>query len=193
VSSYRSLSAVAYSLSIAVLANLALPMLLDGVAARRAWLASIFVAITLTLVFVHRAARNLNTIGEVHPRFTPGQAVGWLLVPLANIYMGHQVLTALWRDSQPRPREVRRSGADFSVLAVNIWFGVGLAGLLLKNLLQDLALQASFRRPLIGGLLIAQGVAFIVVVLGIADRQREQWIDLERRRAVPRPTADQLR
>jgi len=38
-----------------------------------------------------------------------------MFVPLLNVHMAHQVLTSLWRESQPRPREALRRAGDFSV------------------------------------------------------------------------------
>jgi hypothetical protein len=186
---YRSVTPLAMLVSLAVLANLVAPLLLDGFAARQAGLATFFVAVLLTLVFVYYAACNVPVIGDPHPRYTPGQSVGWFFVPVLNIYCGHQVLTALWRDSQPQSRVIRSRGTDFSVPAINIWLALTCAGIVLPIFLH----MGSARATVIRGLHIAQGVAFIVVVLGIAARQREQWLDLERRRAVPQPTADALR
>jgi hypothetical protein len=44
-----------------------------------------------------------------------------------------------------------------------------------------------------GAGIYAIGGMFIAVVRGIQRRQDEQWLDLERRRAVPQPSADALR
>ncbi|HEX8954537.1 MAG TPA: hypothetical protein VF945_21930, partial [Polyangia bacterium] len=98
----------------------------------------------------------------------------------------------LWRDSQPRKGEVRRSSADFSVLVVNVWLGLTLAAIFVPTVLQDLGL-ARLSTMILDGLRIGQGAAYIGVVLGLATRQREQWMDLERCRAVPQPSAAALR
>ena len=68
---YRSLAPLATALSIAVVANLGSQLLLDGLAARQGWALTIVVASVLALVFVHRAARNLDAIGDGHARFQP--------------------------------------------------------------------------------------------------------------------------
>ena len=186
---YRSPAPLGMAASLAVVANLASRLFFVGLAQRQAWMATFVVAVALSLSFVYRAARNLEVIGDGHARYTPGQSVGWFFVPLLNIYCGHQVLTALWRDSQPVPRRATSKAADFSVLAVNVWLGFWVAATAAPFALAGLRVGMWVAVALTMG----QGVAFIVVVLGIAARQREQWLDLERRRAVPPPTANALR
>jgi len=186
---YRSPAPLATAASLAVVANLASRLFFVGLAQRQAWTATFVVAVVLSLSFVYRAARNLELIGDAHPRYTPGQSVGWFFVPLLNLYFGHQVLTALWRDSQPVARKATSKAADFSVLAVNVWLGCWVAATAAPFALAGVRVAASVALALN----MAQGVAFIVVVQGIAARQREQWIDLERRRAVPQPSAEALR
>ncbi len=189
---YRSPRWLATAVSLAVVANLAAPLVLVGRAVREAWTLSLIVAVLLTLVFVHRAARNLEAIGDGHARFTPGQSVGWLLIPLVNIWMAHQVLTALWRDSQPVPGRVRHGNGDFSVLAANTWLAIVPLRLMANGFAAELGL-ARIGPTVVVALWLGQGIAFIVLVLGIAARQREQWLDLERRHAVPQPSASALR
>jgi hypothetical protein len=111
------------------------------------------------------------------------------MLPIVNLFMVHQVLTALWRDSQPGG--ARRPRVDFSVLAVNSWWFLLAARFVMGWVLEDryLGQYVFFTQAFY----VAAGVAFIVVVLGIAARQREQWVDLERRRNVPLPTANALR
>ncbi len=189
---YRPLGALALAIAAMIVANVAAPMLLTDLAARQAWAGTLLGAVVLMLVFVYRAARTLEVIGDSHPRFTPGQSVGWLLVPLVNIYMAHQILTSLWRDSQPTSGVVRSRGVDFSVAAVNVWLALVLVRLLVPAVLSDLVLvphAATLHTALWG----AQGMAFLVVVFGIVGRQAEQWVDLEQRRAVPKPSGDALR
>ena len=137
---YRPLGTLAFALGAAIAGNVAAPVLLSDLAARQAWVGTLACAVVLTLVFVHRAARNLEVIGDSHPRFTPGQSVGWLCVPLVNIYMAHQVFTALWRDSQPRPGAARSRGADFSVAAVNGWLALVLVRLVVSAVSPDVVL-----------------------------------------------------
>ena len=87
---YRPLGTLAFAIAVAIAGNVTAPVLLSDLAARQAWIATLVCAVVLTLVFVHRAACNVEVIGDGHPRFTPGQSVGWLCVPLVNIYMAHQ-------------------------------------------------------------------------------------------------------
>jgi uncharacterized protein DUF4328 len=192
VKPYRSVALPAVGLCLLVVANIALPFI-DGHAAKLAgWVETAAIS-----VFAYLAARNLEALGESEPRFTPAQCAWWSLLPVVNIYMLHQVLTALWRESQPRAGETRRRGRDFSARTVNVWWALflGAIGLIfVKVALQrgdgELArLSAQWGMTVIRGFAIAGRVAFMVVIAGIAARQREQWRDLEQRRAVPEPKA----
>lgn len=73
---------------------------------------------------------------------------------------------------------------------VNVWLGLTIAVFACGR---DLHRAGALGPTVARAIDMAQGVAFIVVVLGIAARQREQWLDLERRRAMPQPTANALR
>jgi hypothetical protein len=147
-------------------------------------------SVVLALVFVAVAARNLRVLSDERPRFGAVMSVVWCLIPVVNVVMVHQVLTALWQDSQTHPPDDGMGRLDLSVAAVNVWWGLALANVLVP------LFDPSWRgmSPLVGlALWFAAEVAFVGVIAGIAVRQREQWIDLARRRSVPAPTADALR
>ena len=55
--------------------------------------------IVLFCRWIHRAYRNLPTLGPTAPRFTAGWAVGWWFVPLFNIFRPFQVMRDLWQGS----------------------------------------------------------------------------------------------
>src|SRR5262249_42083359 len=112
---YRSVEPLAMVVCLVALANLAMQLFAVGGPLQKVggW-----IDYGLLGVFAYFAACNLRALGEEQPRFTPAQACQWVLVPIVNLYMMHQVMTALWRESQPRPGELRRTRADFSVLAV---------------------------------------------------------------------------
>jgi hypothetical protein len=192
VKPYRSVALPAVGLCLVTVAILTLQLVDDRAVKIGAWVESL-----ATGVFVYLAARNVEPLGESEPRFTPAQCWWWTVLPIVNIYMMHQVLTALWRESQPRPGETRRRGADFSVPAVNLWWALLLSPI--AFLLVTLALRhcgdelaqwsAEWKMTVIRGLAAVARVAFMVVIVKIAARQREQWRDLEQRRAVPEPKA----
>jgi hypothetical protein len=52
------------------------------------------------LVWQHRGQRNLSRLGVRHLVFTPGWAVGWWFVPIANLWKPFQSVRELWRTSR---------------------------------------------------------------------------------------------
>ncbi len=157
----------------------------------------IYVAMALTFTFVFLATRNLSAIGPARPSFSPGMAVLWFFIPIGNIVMIHQVMTALWRESQPTPSKSVRAGLDFSVPLVTAWWAVFAAGTVLtlafgnEHLTTPWAFVARSWTSV--AVRFVSGACFIAIVRGVATRQREQWNDLERRSAIPQPTASALR
>jgi hypothetical protein len=57
--------------------------------------------IVLLLFWVYRCARNLRALGCEGLKYTPGWAVGWFLIPVANFVMPILVLAELWKASDP--------------------------------------------------------------------------------------------
>jgi hypothetical protein len=59
------------------------------------------VTMIVWLVWQHRGQRNLVGMGVRGLRFTPGWAVGWWFVPIANVWKPFQTVRELWRGSRP--------------------------------------------------------------------------------------------
>src|SRR5262249_29167544 len=149
-------------------------------------------AFVATMAWIALATCNLPALGTLQPRYSPLHAFVVFFVPVANLFIPHQVFTALWHESQPRPDlPQRRVGFDTSVVLVNVWWMllIGWWGSLffisvLQMLFADSVLLASrgFQWAFWAGI-YAMGGTFIAVVRGIQRRQDEQWLDPERRRA----------
>jgi hypothetical protein len=158
----------------------------------------LLVALALTVAFIHVGTRNLHDLGPGRPRFAGGAATWWLFVPLANVVMVHQVLTALWRESQPRPPLRLTVGFERSVALVNVWWALLLATAIASAVGPGLAhghgaLAHIATQWTETALRLAAGGCFIAIVRGVVRRQRQQWADLEQRRSAPAPTASALR
>ena len=89
------------------------------------------------LVWVHRANCNVRALGATRLKFTPGWAVGWFFVPIANLWKPFQAMLEIWRASV-NPREWRRRTGSpllwcwWSLWVLNIVVvnGMELAGLI---------------------------------------------------------------
>jgi len=88
----------------------------------------VFIAtIVCFCMFVHRASKNLLAAGVERPQHTPGMAVGWFFIPLANLVMPYRVVQDLWEISGPGTARERAAGW---ILA---WWACWITGNLLDN------------------------------------------------------------
>jgi hypothetical protein len=65
------------------------------------------------LMWVHRAYRNLPALGAKGLEHTPGWAVGWYFVPIANLVKPYQAMAETWRNSDPDA-----IGAPFTAISI---------------------------------------------------------------------------
>jgi len=54
------------------------------------------------LMWIHRANKNLRSLRAADLRFTPGWAVGWFFVPIMNLFRPYQVVSEIWKASDPK-------------------------------------------------------------------------------------------
>jgi hypothetical protein len=62
----------------------------------------IFVGVTF-LRWIYRANQNLRAISGRTMEFTPGWAVGWYFVPLANLFRPYQAMKEIWAVAHREP------------------------------------------------------------------------------------------
>ncbi len=74
------------------------------------------------LMWVYRGYQNLPALGAQHLEHTPGMAVGWWFVPIANLVKPYTVVAEVWQNSDPAGigQFARRSSAGL----VGLWWGV---------------------------------------------------------------------
>ena len=53
------------------------------------------------LVWVHRANKNLHSFQKPVLKFTPGWAVGWFFIPIMCLFRPYQVVSEIWKASDP--------------------------------------------------------------------------------------------
>jgi len=117
------------------------------------------------LVWVHRAARNVQTLGRPGLHLTPGWCVGWFFVPVASLVMPYRALSQIWHASDPGIG----LGIQFwrTTPLLPLWWGTYLASSLLTR---SSALFASNLKvmgtvELIGNLLGAVAALSITLVM----------------------------
>ena len=63
-------------------------------------LVQLILALALGVVFlmwIHRINNNLHVLSGEQMKFTPGWAVGWYFVPVANLYKPYQAMKEIWQ------------------------------------------------------------------------------------------------
>lgn len=64
------------------------------------FLVLIVVTIITFCVWIFRMNKNLEVLGAADLRFSPGWAVGWFFIPIANLWKPYQAMSDLWRASK---------------------------------------------------------------------------------------------
>jgi len=82
------------------------------------------------------AHRNLNGLGIRHTEFTPGWALGWFFIPIANLWKPYQAMRFLWRASH----SVQRHELQESTWVLPTWWTLWLISSYVGNFL----LRAAF-------------------------------------------------
>lgn len=73
----------------------------DSLQSKIAWgqSAIILLAGVLVLVWIYRMNKNARALGAEGMKFTPGWAVGWYFIPIANLWKPYQALKEIWQAS----------------------------------------------------------------------------------------------
>lgn len=154
------------------------------------------------LTWVYRAVANLPALGSMNVRFTPAGAVWGHIIPFLNLVRGHQVMSTIWRESQPPAIGENGFYLPRSASIVSWWWGLFLAMTLGDRVIaawsktlsgiEDVRAFLTFALAVDVVTMVA-GALFLVMIGRTQKRQDEQWQDLMRQRGVPQPTADALR
>jgi hypothetical protein len=86
--------------------------------------------IVLLVTWTHRASANIHALGGRGIRFSPSWAVGWYLVPIANLWMPYRVMTEIWRVS----RDLIDTRSEPGSRLLRWWWFSWLAHLIVGNL-----------------------------------------------------------
>jgi hypothetical protein len=96
-------------------------------------------SVVLVAMWIHRAHANLHEAGlSVDLDFTPGWAVGWYFIPIANLFKPYQAMRELWNASTTR-------GESFSAsapAAINAWWATWIIGNIISNISTRMSLSA---------------------------------------------------
>lgn len=105
------------------------------------------------------AHRNLPALGARHLEFTPGWAVGWFFVPIANFWKPYQAMRSLWQNS----RDAARPDIQDTTWVLPVWWGLWIISLVLGNIV----LRTSFRATTIEQLVVTTQVTLLNCVVDV--------------------------
>ncbi|MDR6224699.1 DUF4328 domain-containing protein [Desmospora profundinema] len=94
--------------------------------------------IALVVVFcmwVHRIHRNLPSLGAQELKFTPGWAVGWYFIPIANLIQPFNAAREAWKASDPAVEKEPNTSWKTQPVAglVLAWWILFIVGNILSN------------------------------------------------------------
>jgi hypothetical protein len=99
------------------------------------------------------AHRNLPALGARTLDFTPGWALGWFFIPIANLWKPYQAMRSLWLHS----RSVHRPEAEETTWVLPVWWTMWLVSASLGNA----AMRATLRADTIEELLISTRIELV--------------------------------
>jgi len=139
------------------------------------------------LLWQYRAHANLRALGSADLRYTPGWAVGWWFIPIANIVMPFNTMRELWKASDPTAGSVEWSAKRGAAL-LGLWWG----GRLVTQAVFQVGISIGAGAPTIsqrmaqtwlfvaGNLLLgATGFVAILLIRDIDRRQRAKHLRVE--------------
>lgn len=138
----------------------------------------------LFLIWIHRVYKNLRSLDARNLEFSPGWAVGWFFIPIANLFVPYRVVKEIWVKSDPgidKPVETWQRNDTPALLPLwwGFWIVSTFAGRIADNLLdkaetpEQLFLYTKFE-IVASALTIGAAVCAILVVRGIDRRQEER-------------------
>jgi Domain of unknown function (DUF4328) len=136
-------------------------------------------------MWLHRAHRNLPSLGAEDLKFTPGWAVGWFFIPIMNIYRPLQAVREVWRGSDPEndvSEDMKNILLNKNTLPNQWWlmiFVTGISSKMAGRALDHASTLAQYRVAEFFNLIddiisIPLAVVTILLIKGIVDRQQSR-------------------
>lgn len=84
------------------------------------------------------AHRNVQALGATYVEFTPGWALGWFFIPIANLWKPYQAMRSLWQYSS----NVHDAKHVEPIWVLPVWWTLWLLSTVVGNALARLTLKA---------------------------------------------------
>ncbi len=139
-------------------------------------------------MLIHRAANNARAFGATGFKITPGWAVGWYFVPIAQFWKPYQAMSEIWRASRnPRGWQNDRAG-EF----LGWWWAIWVVSTALGKVAFQLTVDASELDEILRAthlMIASESIDIITIVLGILLVKRLSEYQTQRR-LLPANAAD---
>jgi len=116
----------------------------------------------LSLKWIYRANFNARGLGAINMVFTPGWAIGWYFIPIANLWKPYQAMKEIWKASNNTQNWNIWSAKSVSSLLPWWWFFW-----LSSGIIGNAAFRMTLRANEIDELLTANAVAQLSNISGI--------------------------
>jgi hypothetical protein len=90
------------------------------------------VIVVLWLVWQYRAQSNLSTVGAENLRYSPGWAVGWWFIPIANFAIPYLTVRELVKASNPEAGAIDWAAVRTPAI-IPLWWGAWIAHIVLAS------------------------------------------------------------
>lgn len=126
-------------------------------------------AIVVFLMWVHAASKNLRVLYPDAPfEYSPGWAVGWWFVPIANLWKPYNAMQEIWSYSRPRSDT---SSEVKTPAPLSTWWGFWVIAVILDRVAAKASDEVGTLDLIAASSRAAAGVFCILVVRAICDLQ----------------------
>jgi hypothetical protein len=122
-----------------------------------------FAAVLAFAIWTYRMNANIHALGGNNLRFTPGWAVGWYFVPVANLWKPYQMMRELWLASN-NPADWR---VDRTSKLLTWWWASWLATVLFPFVSLIYMVRLSVRADVFGQLEVMEVLGVVSATLGL--------------------------
>lgn len=131
--------------------------------------ASILVYLMTAIIFLrwtYLSSRNARSLVPDKLEYTPGWAVGWYFVPIANIWKPYQVMVEIFKASNPKFDDDWQEASSLSV--TSRWWTMWVIAIVIGRVASRMSMRAETLDEFLASSQVSLVVDLVSLVLGIA-------------------------
>jgi len=119
------------------------------------------VLVVIFCIWIYRANYNARALGATDMKFSPGWAVGWYFIPIANLWKPYQAMCEIWQASAaPANWQYQTRGS-----ILQLWW----AFFLLSNFIANVSFRLSLRASSTSDLILSSTISAASSIFDIAS------------------------